>query len=329
MNPTLPYPWAVDALRAAARVTRAVQQAHMTQALAKADHSPVTAADFAAQAVIAAALAKHDPHTPLVAEEDAATLEAAPPAVQRHVLLAVRHVHPRATWRDIMAWIAQGHGAPRGRFWVLDPVDGTKGFLRGAQYATALALVEDGKVTWGGLACPNLTLADHAPPGVLAVAARGRGAWAAGMQPGPWKPLHVSPVDDPREARILRSYEAAHTHGDAIRQLARVLGTSRSPVRLDSQAKYVLLAAGQGEIYLRIPPRLQPNYREKIWDQAAGALLVEEAGGKVTDLDGCPLDFSRGLTLACNRGVLATNGPLHTLVLHALRRAGIRRERPA
>ena len=65
---------------------------------------------------------------------------------------------------------------------------------------------------------------------------------------------------------------------------------------------------------------LKRRYREKIWDQAAGSLIIEEAGGKVSDLDGKPLDFSAGRTLANNRGVLATNGLLHDSALAALRK---------
>jgi 3'(2'), 5'-bisphosphate nucleotidase len=88
---------------------------------------------------------------------------------------------------------------------------------------------------------------------------------------------------------------------------------------MDSQAKYAVLAAGYGEIYLRLLSPKQPDYREKIWDQAAGSLIVEEAGGRVTDLQGQPLDFSRGRTLANNRGVLATNGRLHEAAMQGLK----------
>ncbi|MCJ7537365.1 MAG: hypothetical protein MUO57_17705, partial [Anaerolineales bacterium] len=91
------------------------------------------------------------------------------------------------------------------------------------------------------------------------------------------------------------------------------------PVRMDSQAKYMLLAAGEGELYLRFLSSRQPDYREKIWDQAAGSLIVEEAGGQVSDLHGRPLDFSAGRTLLHNRGVLASNGYLHQQALQALR----------
>ncbi|MHC5543784.1 inositol monophosphatase family protein, partial [Singulisphaera rosea] len=59
-------------------------------------------------------------------------------------------------------------------------------------------------------------------------------------------------------------------------------------------------------------------YREKIWDHAAGLLVVEEAGGVVTDIDGKPLEFTHGRELVANRGVLVTNGRLHHKVLDAL-----------
>jgi 3'(2'), 5'-bisphosphate nucleotidase len=61
------------------------------------------------------------------------------------------------------------------------------------------------------------------------------------------------------------------------------------------------------------------EYREKVWDQAAGSLIVQEAGGTVTDLDGRALDFTRGRRLVNNRGICATNGSLHPEALRALR----------
>ncbi len=88
---------------------------------------------------------------------------------------------------------------------------------------------------------------------------------------------------------------------------------------MDSQAKYAVLAAGEGDVLLRLISPSRPDYREKIWDQAAGSIVIEEAGGRITDLDGKPLDFSHGRTLAKNRGILATNGHLHDAVLARLR----------
>jgi HAL2 family 3'(2'),5'-bisphosphate nucleotidase len=115
------------------------------------------------------------------------------------------------------------------------------------------------------------------------------------------------------------SVEAAHSsHGDAA-EVARILGVTAPPLRLDSQAKYACVARGEASIYLRLPTR--KDYQEKIWDHAAGAVVIEEAGGRVSDCRGAPLDFSRGRTLANNVGVVATNTALQERVLAAVQSA--------
>jgi 3'(2'), 5'-bisphosphate nucleotidase len=134
--------------------------------------------------------------------------------------------------------------------------------------------------------------------------------------------LQVSPRADPAQARLLRSFEAGHTNVEQIEQFAAVLGIQADPLPMDSQAKYALLAAGQGDLILRLLSVDQPNYREKAWDQAAGSLVVEEAGGCATDLDGKPFDFTAGRELVCNRGVLVSNGLLHEAALQALKDIG-------
>ena len=91
---------------------------------------------------------------------------------------------------------------------------------------------------------------------------------------------------------------------------------------MDSQAKYAILAAGQGDLMLRLLSPDRPYYREKIWDQAAGSLVLEEAGGRISDLDGKALDFTTGRELKNNRGVLASNGKLHTAALQAIKAIG-------
>ncbi|HMB14833.1 MAG TPA: inositol monophosphatase family protein, partial [Pelovirga sp.] len=71
-------------------------------------------------------------------------------------------------------------------------------------------------------------------------------------------------------------------------------------------------------LYLRLPPQRTPAHREKIWDHAAGVLIVEEAGGRVTDLNGLPLDFSVGVELAANRGIVAGVTSVHKQAIRAL-----------
>ena len=130
-------------------------------------------------------------------------------------------------------------------------------------------------------------------------------------------------MDEPSRARILRSFESGHTNVSQIDEFALSLGVQVEPVRMDSQAKYAFLAAGAGELILRLLSPSQPDYREKVWDQAAGSLILEQAGGRITDLDGKPLDFTKGRRLEDNRGVLASNGLLHEKALRALKEIGV------
>mmetsp|Transcript_9497 Transcript_9497/g.14145 ORF Transcript_9497/g.14145 Transcript_9497/m.14145 type:complete len:95 (-) Transcript_9497:259-543(-) len=85
---------------------------------------------------------------------------------------------------------------------------------------------------------------------------------------------------------------------------------------MDSQAKYAVLARAGAEIYLRLP---KPGYVEWIWDHAAGNVVITEAGGQMTDVDGNDIDFSLGAKLSPNvRGILGSNGGrVHEAVVNA------------
>ena len=91
-------------------------------------------------------------------------------------------------------------------------------------------------------------------------------------------------------------------------------------MRMDSQAKYAAVARGDAVLYLRLPSGNPDRYAEKIWDHAAGALVVEEAGGIVTDMHGKPLDFGKAERLHDNQGVVVSNGAIHDDVIAALAR---------
>ena len=318
--------FAIAAVREACALIRDVQRSLVTQALTKSDRSPVTVADFAAQAIIAQRFASERADDVLVGEEDAGDLRSeASRATLDNVTRFVGERVPGTTSDTVCTWIDRGRAEPTARFWTLDPVDGTKGFLRGEQYAVALALIEDGRVRVGVLGCPNLTAdgrSDIGGRGYVVAAERGAGTWACALGSDDWHRLRVSARGVPAEARLLRSVESGHTNVDEMGELVQALGGTAEPVLMDSQAKYAVLAAGCGELLFRLLSAAKPDYRERIWDQAAGSIVVEEAGGKVTDLDGKTLDFSRGRTLATNRGVVASNGVLHEAALTALARVG-------
>jgi 3'(2'), 5'-bisphosphate nucleotidase len=338
----------IRAVREASHLCKAVAAEISSEVLAKKDKSPVTVADFGSQAVICRALIEAFPDDPVIAEEDAAELRSPRNSlILDRVLRHVRSAREAGSGgnmdlrsNQICEWIDHG-GATHyhNRFWTLDPIDGTKGFLRGEQYAVALALIVGGEVVVAALACPHLdlqsnrrlpddkrTCATASSRGAIFAAVKGEGAFGLaadspeGIEPVALR-LQVNDTDDPAEVRFCESVESGHSaHGDAA-GLAHRLGLTSAPLRMDSQAKYAVVARGDAEIYLRLPTRA--DYREKIWDHAAGALIVAEAGGTVTDIHGRPLEFHHGRELVANRGVIVSNGRLHSRVIGAIAAIGI------
>ncbi len=315
--------FATQAVAEAIELVRHMQAELVSEGLTKSDRSPVTVGDFAAQAIVAARLAAWDAQAALVGEEDAAELRTPDQATTlEQVVHFVRAVQPDATPEGVCDWVDRGGASPGERFWTLDPIDGTRGFLRREQYVTALAHIEQGQVRLGVLGCPHVTaegVAEVGGTGCLMLAAVGEGCWVAPLNDlDDWRPARVSDCTAPGVARLLGSYESRHTDPALMERFQATLGLVKPPLKLDSQAKYALMALGAGELLVRFPPSANPAYREKIWDHAAGALCVTEAGGRATDVYGRALDFAQGRALENNQGILVSNGLLHEPALEAL-----------
>jgi 3'(2'), 5'-bisphosphate nucleotidase len=310
-----------SAAREAALLCEDVRRELVSPALTKEDKSPVTVADFGAQALICRTLADRFPKDPVVGEEDAHALRGGEAAARDAVARFVARHASGASADVVLDWIDHGNGAVSRRYWTLDPIDGTKGFLRNDQYAVALALVEEGDVKVAVLACPNLPLdpaRPDGPRGALFSAVRGRGATIEPLEGGPSRTIRVADGGDPASWKLVESVESGHGHHSLQEQVALRVGVRGSSVRMDSQAKYGAVARGEAALYLRLPSPKTPDYRENIWDHAAGVLVVEEAGGRVTDIRGQALDFARGAKMVDNRGVVVSNGPIHDRVLAEL-----------
>src|SRR5688572_2178658 len=247
----------LDAALAAASEASAIIHAHYaraTPARAKADGSPVTDADIAAEEAIRAVVEARFPGDGFHGEETVAER------------LDAEHV------------------------WLVDPIDGTKSFVRGyPMFSTQIAVMHRGRLELGVSSAPAY--------GETAWAERGAGAFQDGA------PLTVS--------RIARLEQATLSTGN-LRTLAsgpRWGAFGRLVARLDrirgygDFLQYHLLAAGKVEAVLESDIN--------ILDIAALTVIVEEAGGRVTDLEGAPIGLA-------TRSILATNGSLHEAVLDAL-----------
>ncbi|MDA2918451.1 3'(2'),5'-bisphosphate nucleotidase [Desulfobacterota bacterium AH_259_B03_O07] len=315
---------AVQAVLKASRLCKEIRTSLSSEgSIEKQDKSPVTIADFGSQAVITHELMSEF-KDPIMAEEDSSILRSSDgKEIKQKLLENVNCILPDLTENQILSSLDRGkyEGDQKGRYWALDPTDGTKGFLRGGQYAIALALIEDGEVVLGVLGCPNLPIDNShsdAANGCVFIAVKGQGAHIRSLDDDVEKKIKVSDIDDPYFAEICESVESAHSSLNDSEKIRELLRIESPPIRMDSQCKYGVLARGEASIYLRIPTNAR--YMEKVWDHAAGWIVVNEAGGQVTDVLGNPLNFSVGRNLDRNKGIVATNNKLHSRVIEAVRK---------
>lgn len=324
---------ALLAVQRATLLTKSVYSSHSKGTLSKSDSSPVTIGDFGAQALIIASIKHAFPEDEVVGEEDANDLrkneslrnlvwDLVQAAKLEDSSAEEKIGGPIKSADDMLTALDSGssEGGNKGRIWALDPIDGTKGFLRGGQYAVCLGLLVDGVPTVGVIGCPNLPVDDQAPldssigqdaddkegKGVLFGAVKGEGATSRPLSKGGLqepKKIQMKALSDVTQATFCESVEAGHSSQGDNAAIASKLGITKPSVRMDSQAKYCSIARGAGDLYLRLP--VSKTYQEKIWDHAAGVVLVQEAGGEVSDAYGKPLDFGLGRTLRENKGVVA------------------------
>ncbi|KAF9683524.1 hypothetical protein SADUNF_Sadunf04G0022700 [Salix dunnii] len=360
---------AVRAVQMACFLCQGVQESLISktncQVQAKDDNSPVTVADWSVQATVSWILSGTlgSRNVAIVAEEDIQTLSK--PDSSGLLEAVVRTVNdclaeaprfglkaPGTTLGSSEVLEAIGRcnsaGGPSGRFWALDPVDGTLGFVRGDQYAVALALIEDGEVVLGVLGCPNYPMRKEwlsyhhryhriisklTPPtseswdkGCVIYARRGSGeAWMQPLIQGHKKlvwpnsatPVKVSIIENPALATFCEPFEKANSSHSFTAELANSVGIRKQPLRVYSMVKYAAIARGDAEIFMKFA---RAGYKEKIWDHAAGVVIIQEAGGVVTDAGGCPLNFSKGMYLeGLDRGIIACAGVnLHEKIIKAV-----------
>jgi 3'(2'), 5'-bisphosphate nucleotidase len=298
-------------------------QGDMLASMDKSDSSPVTIADYGCQALIHRAISLNHPEHALISEEGSDHLRknAAEGEISAIVRLVSDALGSEVTIDDICGWI--DHRGPNNSeyTWSIDPIDGTKGFLRRAQYAVAIGLLQGSTPVGGTLVCPSLPYDlndDSSPVGVL-ISASGPGtAKKFAIDAELSESISSNSSGDPASMRVLGSVESAHGDPALVTGMMEYSKITGGFVRYDSQAKYAVIAMGGAEMYVR--PRSRPDYRENIWDHVAGVAICEAAGAVVSDVDGKALDFGHGDKLLENRGVLATANPLaHKLAIDGIK----------
>lgn len=339
--------------------------------ITKQDHSPVTIADYAVQAVVIQSITENFPNDKFVAEETSQDL------IDRQDLqeLIVKYIEKSDSEfftnfgnvnesyklrkmkgkQEIIENLSKGGFSGNSdnqdqRFWVLDPIDGTKGFLRNQQFSLCLALIDKKKIRVGVNGCPNLpknikqTIENHdfskngnfkldekytnteaGNLGLLFFASENTGSFVHDLYSGVTAESSQKIYMDKLKMRksiedciVVEGVEIGHSDHKTQLRIKEMLNIPNSrTINLDSQVKYCLLAYGVSDVYLRLP--IDMNYREKIWDHSSGYLLVKESGGVTTDMNGIALDFNQGRYLPSS-GIIAGSEPFHSEIIDAIKK---------
>jgi 3'(2'), 5'-bisphosphate nucleotidase len=205
--------------------------------LTKPDESPLTQADLAAQKVIMAGLTALAPRLPILSEEAKA-----------------------AAWDERKHWT---------RFWLVDPLDGTREFVkRNGEFTVNIALIDAGKPVLGVVLAPVT--------GELYIAEHGQGAWLQTGESGAWQPIHSRPLSSSPVAAGSRSHG-----GSQDKFLLDLLNAEPQLLPLGSSLKFCLIARGDADVYLRL-------------GLTSAQCVLREAGGNVLDLQGVEFSYNRG-----------------------------------
>ncbi|XP_073004903.1 putative 3'(2'),5'-bisphosphate nucleotidase, mitochondrial [Typha latifolia] len=330
--------------------------------LEKNDQTPVTVADFGVQALVSLELKRLFPSIPFVAEEDSGFLRSGDKDNNSNVLVnavysaivdKVNNGDEPLTSDDVLEAIDRGgkdavsFDSKPATYWVLDPIDGTRGFLKGsnALYVVGLALIVKGEIALGVMGCPNWNN-DILPTekcddkvsasglGIIMVAHAGCGTWTksfshvmgdiVGAQ-NVWKRCFVDSCSLLHRARFcipdsqtwelipLSALFSSTVNKDDHRDEKVIL---LLPTCCGSLCKYLMVASGRASVFIL---RSRTQTVIKVWDHAVGVICVHEAGGQVSDWSGDQLDLAADQRerriIFPSGGVLVTNGILHEEIL--------------
>lgn len=284
----------------------------------KNDTEPVTLADYGSQAILCRAIQEHFPEDAVLAEEAGSQfMELTNESLRAELLnLLTVILDENVTQDDVVKWL--DHGVNRedaARTWVIDPIDGTKGFINMRHYAVAVGIVEGGKPVGGIIGAPGYGdgVSGDDDDGMIFYTKDGK-VYQEPIETG--VPQEISVSARTSGLKIVQSFEKKHASKSRMETVREKAEMADAEVReLDSMEKYALVANGDADVYMRLP-NLDNKRPHLAWDHAAGVAIVQAAGGMATDVDGSPLDFSQG-HIVPNRGMLVSNGAVHEKLVAA------------
>lgn len=344
---------AIRAVQAATRISRHVLVESNKGEIQKTDLTPVTVADYAIQAVLTHTLHSAFPEDGLVGEESAGELLTNPALVQ-HMWGVIQEVQKQSASASAEetyppspeslpelislceTTTPSGCDSSPSRVWVFDPIDGTKTFLRGEQYAINVALLIGGRQILSVVACPlldgnapptptvdNSTLDPRGPEGgCILFAVKGHGAFVRPIFGADVEARKLERHADGVTVEGLKSvncWKGVDSGVEGVHEeITKSLGVTFPGCDLLGWVpRWAVLALGLANMTVWVYKKRERH--AKIWDHAGAMLLFEEVGGMITDVDGRDIDLTQGRKFSANFGFVAAPRSIHHVVLKAVR----------
>ena len=288
---------AVETVRIATEITKWFRNVGF-KSFQKQDNSPVTLADYASQFFITFRIAESFPEDQIIAEE---TNEI---NLTLNELDTIKSCYNNLDI-DIEIDLSQKRSKSE-RQWTVDPIDGTKGFQKNLSYAIGIGLMINSIPQISIIGVPNFNEKGTA----IFIAEKNNGAKVS-YGGESFSHIQVSEQDTLSESMMCHSL---HYDEPWVMKFASEINISKF-IQMDSMAKFCLIANGDADIYVK-PLNKERSFS---WDFLPGTLLVTEAGGKVSDLNGNPLKFHDEKLIVSTQGLIASNSYIHQEILGSMR----------
>ena len=292
---------AVNLVKKAAEITEWFRNKGFKSFL-KADQSPVTLADFASQIFIVSELKNHFSDDEIIAEED--NTDFIGKRAENSVKQCFNELNIRGL-ENVKDFIKYP-GKTSERQWTVDPIDGTIGFQKGLFYAVGVGLMVNSVPKVCAIAVPNYSEKSIA----IFSAEQGHGTYVS-YNNNSFIPIKVSQKNNLKDFRLCHSL---HYDEPWILKFARKIGINNF-IQMDSMVKFAMIADGSADLYIK-PIDMEHSFT---WDFLPGDLIVREAGGKVTDLDGTPIRFKQDNCIFTKPGIISSNGVIHKEILRLIK----------
>ncbi|MFX0025137.1 MAG: inositol monophosphatase family protein [Candidatus Hermodarchaeota archaeon] len=268
----------------------------------KEDDSPVTLADYASQIFIVKKLKETFPNDQIIAEE----------SYNSHIDINVKRIIKRcykSLELDLIEDIERTlnyRGPYSSRQWTVDPIDGTKGFQKNLSYAVGIGFMDNSELITAAIGVPNYNEKGRA----LFIAEKNQGARVSYGEED-FIPISVT---DKKNIKKVKMCHSLHYDEPWVMKFAEKAEISKY-IQMDSMAKFCMVADGTADIYIK-PMNVNRSFS---WDFLPGVLIVNEAGGIVSDIKGNNITFNNEKCIISAPGLVASNGILHKEILKYLK----------